>query len=708
MNDSLQNLTGAAEDSFPEQAMPKQASSASAKPLNRCRGPVLEHVALLTNKLIQVLELTFSKDDPYIQSGLDFLNSYFQSIIDYVPGQQPAKPGAVATGSVSLSFDLPCSSYKTEELTDVSPLQHLVSGLKLSSLEIHLLVLGGMAQEHEGFANLFCHLHPQHQPYPTPALLAKLVCMEPSQRQSLCTSLNESALLELGIVELSEQVPILTRSIVVNAGIWHALNTGEARTLLSHPVHLQSCFQGLDKWLKSPLVEDAKQCIAKLLESHIVIQNSDNWLSLNRALALLNETKRSSAVVQLNEPFSVQEIKQLACHCVLSAAIPVLVCDFQHNASPLDFNLLNRYCPCVIICTSNNINIVGSGRIKIDLCTQRLEHNELLLMWRALLPEFSADAGQLAAWFPLDPYQARQRVNQWIALHKTSQKSYSLSDLSHAFKQYSGAVLPQGIKRVTPHLGWSDLVLPQSKLQQLKDAIGRLKLQYKVLDEWQFLRNRRGAKGVRLLFSGVPGTGKTLSAEVLAKALQVDLLIVDLAAVVSKWVGETEKNLAKVFSYAEQTQSVLLFDEADAIFGRRTEVSDSHDRYANLETAYLLTRLEAYDGMTILATNFRNNIDVAFIRRLDFIVDFREPSVTDREHLWRCHVPQTAPLHKDVNFTQLAALFPLVGGEIRNAAVAAAFYAAQQQQDIHQDHFIMAIRKEFEKTGKAFREVNPS
>ncbi|MFA3790002.1 ATP-binding protein [Aliiglaciecola sp. SL4] len=696
MNDSLHYLSGAAAGSIPEQATSEQTLDPCAQRLNECRGPVLKQVAELSHQLFQLLEATFSKDDPYIQSGLDFLHNYLQSINDDLPAQQ----GINGTNINDVAEDRLSSQ--------ASPLARLVSGLKLSSIEIQMLVLAGMAQEHEGFANLFCHLHPQQQPYPTPALLAKLVCHQPSQRQSLCASLNESVLFKLGLLELSEKSPIFTRSIILDAVTWHALNTGRSSVLLSHSVSVQSCFHGLSKWLKTPFVEDAKQCIGQSYSSYILIQNSDNLLSLNRALALLNETKRQSAVVRLNETFSLQEFKQLACDCLFSAAIPILVCDFKQNAAPLDLNLFNGFCPCVIICTSNTINIIESGRIKVDLPAQRLDHSELLLMWQALLPEFHSDAGQLAAWFPLDPYQAMQRVNSWQALHKHSQKTHSLKELSHAFKQYSGAVLPQGIKRVTPSVGWSDLVLPQSKLQQLKDAIGRLKLQYKVLDEWQFLRNRRGAKGVRLLFSGVPGTGKTLSAEVLANELQVDLLIVDLAAVVSKWVGETEKNLAKVFSYAEQSQSVLLFDEADAIFGRRTEVNDSHDRYANLETAYLLTRLEAYDGMTILATNYRNNIDVAFIRRLDFIVDFREPNVTDREHLWRCHVPQTAPLHTDVNFTQLATLFPLVGGEIRNAAVAAAFYAAQQQQDIHQDHFIMAIRKEFEKTGKAFREVNPS
>ncbi|MBU2876690.1 ATP-binding protein [Aliiglaciecola lipolytica] len=685
MNDSLHYLAGAA-----KQPVPLFDSVLGTEPSAECRGPVLEQVVFLTNNLIQLLEVNFSKDDTYIQSGVDFLHSYLQSIDDYKKSVQQAHSNASETTSAQ------------------SALSRLVLGLNLSQLEIQLLVLGGMAQEHEGFANLFCSLHPRQQPYPTAALLAKLVCTDQPLRESLCNCLNESVLFDLGIVEIADQAPIFTQSIMVNANTWYAINTGKSCFLQTPALNIQSCFLGLSKWLQTAIVEDAKLCISNSLESHIMIQDMDNLVSLNRALALLEETKRKSVVVQLNDQFSQQEYKQLACHCVLSAAVPILLYDSQRSTTALHLGVLNQFCPCVIICATSNINIIESGCIKLDLPVQRLEHNELLLMWQTLLPEFASDAGQLASWFPLDPYHAMQRVKSWRSLHQSTQKKHSLSDISHAFKQYSGALLPQGIKRVTPRLGWSDLVLPETKLQQLREAIGRLKLQYKVLDEWQFLQNRRGAKGVRMLFSGVPGTGKTLSAEVLANELQVDLLVVDLAAVVSKWIGETEKNLAKVFSFAEQSQAVLLFDEADAIFGRRTEVTDSHDRYANLETAYLLTRLEAYDGMTILATNFRNNIDVAFIRRLDFIVDFREPNVTDREHLWRCHVPQTAPLNADVNFTQLASLFPLVGGEIRNAAVAAAFSAAQQQQDIQQEHFIMAVRKEFEKTGKAFREVNPS
>jgi SpoVK/Ycf46/Vps4 family AAA+-type ATPase len=210
-----------------------------------------------------------------------------------------------------------------------------------------------------------------------------------------------------------------------------------------------------------------------------------------------------------------------------------------------------------------------------------------------------------------------------------------------------------------------------------------------------------------MLFAGPPGTGKTLSAEVLAGELGVDLLVVDVSRVVSKWIGETEKNLSSVFDAAERSQAVLVFDEADALFGKRTEVSDAHDRYANLETAYLLSRIEAFEGLVILTTNLRQNIDPAFLRRLEIVVDFSEPDVTERRVLWRRHIPEHAPLAPDLSLQELATLYPVVGGLIRNAAVAAGFLAASEQAPISRRHVIRAIFREYEKSGRAFPGLPP-
>jgi SpoVK/Ycf46/Vps4 family AAA+-type ATPase len=188
----------------------------------------------------------------------------------------------------------------------------------------------------------------------------------------------------------------------------------------------------------------------------------------------------------------------------------------------------------------------------------------------------------------------------------------------------------------------------------------------------------------------------------MAAGLGVDLLVVDISRVVSKWIGETEKNLSAIFDAGERAQAVLLFDEADALFGKRTEVSDAHDRYANLETAYLLARLERFEGLAILSTNLRQNIDTAFLRRIEFVVAYEEPGVAEREALWRAHVPRAAPLAPDVRLDELSALYPVVGGFIRNAAVAAAFLAAAEGTLIQQRHLVRAIRREYEKSGRTF------
>jgi len=224
-----------------------------------------------------------------------------------------------------------------------------------------------------------------------------------------------------------------------------------------------------------------------------------------------------------------------------------------------------------------------------------------------------------------------------------------------------------------------------------------------VWDRWGFGRNRPGTHGVRLLFAGPPGTGKTLAAEAVAGALGRDLLVVDLSRLVSKWIGETEKNLAGIFEAAERGGAALFFDEADALFGRRTEVGDARDRYANLETSYLLSRIERFDGIVFLATNLRQNLDPAFARRIEFIVIFDLPGPAERELLWRRHLPAAAPLASSVDLRRLAHLYDLPGALIRNASVAAAFLAAGEGTDtITTRHLVQAIRREYAKAGAAF------
>jgi SpoVK/Ycf46/Vps4 family AAA+-type ATPase len=308
----------------------------------------------------------------------------------------------------------------------------------------------------------------------------------------------------------------------------------------------------------------------------------------------------------------------------------------------------------------------------------------------------------LASRYVIEPATATEVANDVRANAALNGGATNLATVAECIRVRSNFPLSAGVKLIRPTARWDQLILAADRKTQLMEALQRLIHQPTVLDRWKFLEDRPGARGVRMLLSGPPGTGKTLAAEVMAHSIGVDLMVVDISRVVSKWIGETEKRLADAFDAAERAQVVLLFDEADALFGKRTEVSDAHDRYANLETAYLLSRLERFEGLAILSTNLKQNIDPAFLRRLEFVIEFDEPSAGEREALWRCHLPAQAPLGEDVNLKELAMLYPIVGGLIRNASVAAGFLAAAADTAIGRNHLIDAIRREYEKSGKAF------
>lgn len=254
--------------------------------------------------------------------------------------------------------------------------------------------------------------------------------------------------------------------------------------------------------------------------------------------------------------------------------------------------------------------------------------------------------------------------------------------------------------RLEPAFGWEQLVLPDRPLDVLRSISAYLRHRDLVLAEWGYGRTVARAQGLTTLFAGESGTGKTMAAQVLARDLGLDLFRIDLATVVSKYIGETEKNLDRIFSAAEGSNAILFFDEADALFGKRSEVSDSHDRYANIEVAYLLQKMEAYSGAVILATNFRHNIDDAFLRRLDFVIDFPFPEAEDRRRIWELVLPAEAPVGDDVDLGFLSSRFKLSGGGIRNSSLAGAFLAADDGGVIAMRHLVMGVALEYGKLGR--------
>ena len=268
----------------------------------------------------------------------------------------------------------------------------------------------------------------------------------------------------------------------------------------------------------------------------------------------------------------------------------------------------------------------------------------------------------------------------------------------------NAAGLERLARRVEPSVGWPDLVLPTAVAGQLHELAARARHRDRVLTDWRMRPGGGRGHGITALFAGDSGTGKTMSAEVIAGELGLDLYTVDLATVVDKYVGETEKNLERIFAEAGRVNAVLLFDEADAVFGKRSEVRDAHDRYANIESAYLLQRMETFDGLAILATNLRANIDEAFTRRLDGVVDFPTPDAELRRALWDRCLGKHLPRRDDLDLDFCAQAFELSGGAIRSVCITAAYLGAERGDAVGMTELIAAVHREYRKLGRLLLE----
>jgi len=330
---------------------------------------------------------------------------------------------------------------------------------------------------------------------------------------------------------------------------------------------------------------------------------------------------------------------------------------------------------------------------------------------RAGLTVNSADVDMLAGRFHLTPFQIRRAVAsagsscQWRRARAGSAPTPampSLDELSAAARSQCGHELGDLAHKIEPRYGWADLILSPDPKIQLREICFQAECRTLVYEQWGFDRKLSLGKGLNVLFGGPPGTGKTMAAEVIAHELRLDLYRIDLSQVVSKYIGETEKNLDRIFTAAQNSNAILFFDEADALFGKRSEVRDSHDRYANIEISYLLQQMEEYQGISILATNLRQNLDDAFVRRLQAIVEFPFPDEEYRRRIWECIFPEETPVAKDVRFDLLAREVQLAGGNIKNMAVAAAFYAAADGGVVRTEHLIQAARREHQKLARSW------
>jgi hypothetical protein len=362
-------------------------------------------------------------------------------------------------------------------------------------------------------------------------------------------------------------------------------------------------------------------------------------------------------------------------------------------------------------------SIAPFGMIAVDFQAPNFE--ERYGRWQSELERAGSaaverDVALLAGRFRLTPLQISRAVAtaglaaEWRraqpepGIEGGHGEGLSLDELSAAARCQCGSELAKLAPKLNIHYSWNDLILPPDAKAQLREVCSHAESRPLVYGKWGFDRKLSLGKGLNILFTGPPGTGKTMAAEVIAGELGLDLYRIDLSQVVSKYIGETEKNLDRIFTAAEDSNAILFFDEADALFGKRSEVRDSHDRYANIEISYLLQKMEEYQGISILATNLRQNLDEAFVRRLQAIVEFPFPDEEYRRQIWQGVFPREAPLGSDVRFDLLAREVRLAGGNIKNMALAASFYAAADGGVVHLSHLLHAASREHQKLARSW------
>jgi hypothetical protein len=578
------------------------------------------------------------------------------------------------------------------------PLDFLREAFALDAFESGVFVLACAAQLDPEFLVLFSALGAEKSRLPTPALALELLAPSAAERAgALAAFLPTSPLRRHRLVELGEH-PV------------HALRP------LSVDERLLAFVQGLR-------TEDAR--LEPLLEPLAPALLTDTEQALASELTALLTTVRKTArpVVNLVGGPGQRRIARAALEGLGARVAELVVSRVAPDELDGTLRLLAREATLArrayyIDATGRDVRAVcerldtivlaGSeeplalARPVVVLRCPRLLSGERVGLWRRVLGEHASKLNGavegVAQQFELEADAIEQLGATLVARAAAHGAAIAATELWQSCRERASRALDGRATRIEPARGFDDLVLPADSLEQLRAIVGQVRARGRVLDEWGFGAKLSRGRGTAVLFAGPSGTGKTLAAEVLARELGLDLLRVELAGVVDKYIGETEKNLQRVFEAAQASGAVLFFDEADALFAARTDVKSSHDRYANAEVNYLLQLMEDYRGVAILATNRRAAIDRAFLRRLRFVVDFPHPDAALRRRIWECVFPAGMP-REGLELDALARL-DLTGGSIRTIALNAALAAAHAGEPVRMSHVMTAARREYAKLDK--------
>lgn len=513
---------------------------------------------------------------------------------------------------------------------------------------------------------------------------------------------------------------------------WHLIEIGAGNALTQSPIRIDERILhyliGLpqqDERLAGCITPVASDAIA-LVESHqrIVKQSYQSWIqfaqkqSLKKlpviqlcgqdrislqaiALAIAARSQLNLFEIAIDTlPTDIAQFHLLMRLCereyLLSQAAFWIDCTLESDLNSTQASLLSRLidqlAAPIIVATSDRRRQRQRRYLSFDVDLPSPAEQRSL--WHQHLPNLTNQLAPLVSQFNLSPDAIETACLQVQSLPITSSDELA-SNLWQTCREQARPRLDELAQRISSSMGWEDLVLPDKEQQTLHELIAHVKQRSRVYETWGFGSKSARGLGITALFSGASGTGKTTAAEVIAHELQLDLYRIDLSTIVSKYIGETEKNLRRIFDAAEAGGVVLLFDEADSLFGKRSEVKDSRDRYANLEVSYLLQRMESYRGLAILTTNLKASIDPAFLRRIRFVVPFSFPDQQQRTEIWRRVFPKDTPT-ENLDFDKLARL-GVAGGNIRNIAVNAAFIAADADEAVQMKHILAAARNEYVK-----------
>ncbi|MEI6044576.1 MAG: ATP-binding protein [Chloroflexota bacterium] len=617
-----------------------------------------------------------------------------------------------------------------------SRLSHLQRVLGLSPFELDVLLIALAPELDLRYERLYAYLQDDiTRRRPSVDLVLRLFCpgLAGQVAARRCFDL-DAPLLKYRIIELSEenqnrQPSLLARSIKLDEGIVAYL-LGESKL----DVRLRGIAEFADIEKSRLVVAEVEGYVTRLVELVAetkpgssgflcVLLGADEISKLNLAIEVCVRQELSPVVVNttiLPGLPRLESLLQLLEREARLRSAPIYWASYEallkeesapaQEAKRLVERLLKEQTGLSFISTIVPLPpaLTGQKRREFQLSLSQSNYTERQNLWENQL-------GVAALELDLESLSSRFRLNsgQIVAAAATAynlaawrgETIPTLVDLEAACRHHSSQRLSSLARKITPCYRWEDIVLPVDQYNMLREIYEQVKHRSLVYEKWGFDRKIALGKGLNVVFAGPSGTGKTMSAEIIASGLHMDLYKIDLSTVVSKYIGETEKNLERIFTEAGESNAILFFDEADSIFGKRSEVKDAHDRYANIETGYLLQKMEEYDGIVILATNLRKNLDDAFVRRMHFIIEYPFPEEEDRFEIWRRVFPTAVPLDISVDLHFMARQFKIAGGNIKNIALTAAFLAASDNfthaiPKVEMAHLIRATRREYQKMGK--------